>query len=100
MVLVTGKNISINSGTLRMILKAHRAAFFRMYALEDLTNFSTSGAKSRAISTEAMEPSVHNAKPAKWNNLYHDIISIIYILLTYDELSRAVQVCFETIGHQ
>ena len=61
--LVTGRNISMRSGTLRMILKAQRAAFFRMYALEDLSSFSTSGAKSRAISTDAIEPSVQSAKP-------------------------------------
>ena len=69
--LVTGRNISMRSGTLRMILKAQRAAFFRMYALEDLSSFSTSGAKSRAISTDAIEPSVQSAKPttncANWS---------------------------------
>jgi hypothetical protein len=46
-----------------MILKAQRAAFFRMYAFEDLRSFSTSGARSRAISTDAMEPSVQRARP-------------------------------------
>lgn len=46
-----------------MTLNAHKAAFFRMYAFDDLRSFSISGAKSLAISTEAMEPKVQRAKP-------------------------------------
>ena len=74
--LVTGRNISMRSGTLRMILKAQRAAFFRMYALEDLSSFSTSGAKSRAISTDAIEPSVQSAKPTtNWVVLFRSFLN-------------------------
>ena len=46
-----------------MILNPHNAAFLRIYALDDLSSFSTSGAKSLAISMEAIEPRVHNARP-------------------------------------
>lgn len=46
-----------------MILKAHRAAFLRIYAFGDFISRSTSPAKSRAISGDAIAPKVHNAKP-------------------------------------
>lgn len=60
---VAGRNISISSGTFRIILKAHTAAFFLMYALEDLRSLSTSPAKSRDISGEAIAPRVQSANP-------------------------------------
>merc|ERR1719219_1263557 len=72
---VTGKNISINSGTFLMILKAHNAAFLRIYAFDDLTSFSTSGAKSRAISVDAMDPKVHRANPTtNWVELFKSVL--------------------------
>lgn len=46
-----------------MTRNAHNVAFFRMYAFGDFIKRSTSLAKSRAISGEAIAPSVHNAKP-------------------------------------
>lgn len=46
-----------------MILKAHKAAFLRIYVLELPISFSTSEHKSRAISDEEMLPIVHRAKP-------------------------------------
>ena len=46
-----------------MILKAHNAAFFLMYALGDLIRRSTSEARSLAISGEAIAPRVHRARP-------------------------------------
>lgn len=61
--LVAGRNISISSGTLRMIRYAQRAAFLRTYALGDFMSRSTSEAKSRDISGDAMAPRVHKARP-------------------------------------
>lgn len=61
--LVAGKNISINSGTFKMIRKAHKAAFLRIYAFGDFNNLSTSDAKSLDISGDAIAPNVHNANP-------------------------------------
>uniref|UniRef100_A0A1A9ZII9 Uncharacterized protein n=1 Tax=Glossina pallidipes TaxID=7398 RepID=A0A1A9ZII9_GLOPL len=60
---VAGKKISINSGTRRITRKAHRIAFLRIYVFGDFMRRSTSLAKSRAISGEAMAPNVHKAKP-------------------------------------
>lgn len=53
----------MSSGTRLMILKAHSAAFFLMYALGDFISRSTSLARSLAISGEAIAPSVHSASP-------------------------------------
>lgn len=61
--LVAGRNISIRSGTRRIILKAHNAAFFFMYAFGDFISLSTSDARSRAISGEAIAPNVQRARP-------------------------------------
>lgn len=46
-----------------MILKAHSAAFFLIYALGDLISRSTSDARSLAISGDAIAPSVQSARP-------------------------------------
>lgn len=61
--LVAGKNISNSSGTRLIILYAHSAAFFLIYALGDFISRSTSEAKSLAISGEAMAPKVQSASP-------------------------------------
>mmetsp|Transcript_26730 Transcript_26730/g.70240 ORF Transcript_26730/g.70240 Transcript_26730/m.70240 type:complete len:234 (-) Transcript_26730:236-937(-) len=60
---VAGTKLSIRSGTLRMIRTAQSTAFFRMYEFADLSSFSTSDARSRAMSFEQMVPSVHRANP-------------------------------------
>lgn len=71
---VAGKNISIKSGTRRMTRNAHSVAFFRMYAFGDFIRRSTSLAKSRAISGEAIAPNVHNAKPTtNWVVLFKSL---------------------------
>lgn len=72
--LVAGKNISINSGTFRIIRNAHRAAFLRIYAFCDFSSRSTSDARSRDISGEAIAPKVHNAKPTiNWVGLFKSL---------------------------
>jgi hypothetical protein len=42
---------------------AHNAAFLRMYAFGDFISRSTSEARSRDISGDAMAPKVHSARP-------------------------------------
>lgn len=64
--LVAGTKLSSKSGALRKIRTAQSTAFFRTNELVDLSNFSTSPDKSRAISTETIDPSVHNARPATY----------------------------------
>jgi hypothetical protein len=56
-------NSSINSGTFRMMRTAHSAPFLRMYAFWCRKNFSTSFAKSRAMSALQMLPNDANARP-------------------------------------
>lgn len=60
---VAGRKISISSGTRRMTRKAHSVAFLRIYVFGDFIRRSTSLAKSRAISGEAIAPKVHSARP-------------------------------------
>lgn len=42
---------------------AHNVAFFLIYIFDDFISFSTSDAKSFAISGDAIAPNVHNARP-------------------------------------
>jgi len=60
---VAGRKISINSGTLRIMRNAHSAAFLRIYAFGDFISRSTSEARSRDISGDAIAPKVHRARP-------------------------------------
>lgn len=46
-----------------MTLNAHSVAFFRIYAFGLFISRSTSLARSRAISGDAIAPSVHSASP-------------------------------------
>lgn len=56
----------MSSGTFRIIRNAHNAAFFRISALCDFSKRSTSEAKSRDISGDAIAPNVHRAKPTTY----------------------------------
>lgn len=57
------RKCSCKSGTFRHILMAQRAAFRRMYGFALEIIVSTSGNRSRAISTDAMFPRVQRARP-------------------------------------
>lgn len=46
-----------------MMRKAQSTAFFRIYAFGDFMSFSISPARSRAISGDAIAPSVQSARP-------------------------------------
>lgn len=67
-----------------MILKAHSAAFFLIYALGDLISRSTSDARSLAISGDAIAPSVQSASPTTncvllFRSLLKNIVFSCYI---------------------
>jgi hypothetical protein len=58
---------------------AHRAAFRRMYGFELDMMVSTSGKRSRAISTEAMFPSVQSARPTMyWLEWFRSLFSLAF----------------------
>lgn len=93
--LVAGRNISMRSGTLRMMRKAHSAAFFFMYAFGDLISLSTSDARSRAISGEAMAPSVHSARPTtNWVLLLRSLWTKCEMSVTWIQKDSKMNVFF------
>ena len=67
---------SCRSGTLRQILIAQSAAFRLIYGFDEVRIVSTSGKRSRAISTLAMFPSVHNARPTMYWLLWFKSLSL------------------------
>lgn len=71
---MAGRYISISSGTLQIIRNAQTAAFFLIYALDDFKSLSTSPARSRDISGEAMAPRVQSARP--WTNWVEEFKSL------------------------
>jgi hypothetical protein len=77
--LAFSRKCSCRSGTFRQILMAHRAAFRRMYGFELDMMVSTSGKRSRAISTEAMFPSVQSARPTMyWLEWFRSLFSLAF----------------------
>jgi len=71
------KKCSCKSGTLRHIRMAQRAAFRRMYGFALDSIVSTSGKRSRAISTEAMFPRVQRARPTiYWLGWFRSLASV------------------------